>query len=692
MNIQMELRKCCNHPFLINGVEQIEMENLEGKLEETANKVSDRYARSKLLFDQTEFERRRMNEVLIPSSGKMVLLNKLLPKLLKEGHKVLIFSQMVKMIDVIEEFCNFCQYSVARLDGRVSGNDRQKSIDKFNTDPNSFVFLLSTRAGGVGINLTAADTVIIFDSDWNPQNDIQAMARCHRIGQSKNVKIYRLITRRSFEADMFERASKKLGLEQAVLGTRNFNEIDWDETTGKPAGSSTANMDAKEMEKLLREGAYSLLIEGNDFVRVFILLFLFVSFLDDGEQMKEFYEQDIEQILEHRAHVLVESNPQGGTESWLNKRKKSGRTNKRMFTGESAKEHAEIDVDDPDFWKKVLPDLVTPDTMLERLGNDDDLKNTSCDDEDRDIVEKFMKDLAQMMDGMLDLSRRSQLPEHERAICFKLLLQMTLNPEIFTEEEIEQANEWLSMMEGTRSRRGRQEIYKVEDFSTSRGKNRSRGGSATTPKSSGKNTPGGRSRGRPKLADSDLDLDEDEEDDEVTSNKKGRKSSNKKATTPKTSASRKKSASKYFDEDDEDEEDRLDYSAPSSRRNNKHHGSDDEFGDGDDDDEEALQPKKRKRQPSLPRSSSTSSINKKQQSSSAKKSSKTELDVASENIIPSGKKRQRKSIAKTIIDEEEDEEDHYLDDNMDDDDIGSKKKRSRQSSSTVKKRNTPKSR
>jgi hypothetical protein len=426
--------------------------------------------------------------------------------------------------------------------------------------------------------------------------------------------------------------------------------------------------------------------------------------LDDAEQMREFYEQDIEQILEQRAHVLVESTPQGGTESWLNKRKKSGRTNKRMFTGESAKEHAEIDVDDPDFWKKVLPDLVTPDTMLERLGNDDDLKNTSCDDEDREIVEKFMKDLAQMMDGMLDLSRRSQLPEHERAICFKLLLQLTLNPEIFTEEEIEQANDWLSMMEGTRSRRGRQEIYKVEDFSSSRGKNRSKGGnsaSATTPRSSGKNTPGsGRSRGRPKLVDSDLDLDEDEEDDEEqqhssVSNKKRRPSSNKKATTPKTSsASRKKSStSKYFDEEDEEEDlDRLDYPA-SSRRNSKHHGSEDEFGEGDDDDEEDLQPKKRKRQPSLPRSSSTSSISKKSQTStSTKKSSKAELDVFSENIIPLGKKRQRKSIAKTIIDEEDDEEDQYLDDNMDEVDFGSKKKRTRQSSSAVKKRNTPKSR
>ncbi|GMH64942.1 hypothetical protein TL16_g04081, partial [Triparma laevis f. inornata] len=100
-----------------------------------------------------------------------------------------------------------------RLDGRISGSDRQKSIDRFNTEEDAFMFILSTKAGGVGINLTAADTCIIYDSDWNPQNDVQAQARCHRIGQTKDVMIYRLITARSFETEMFDRASRKLGLE-----------------------------------------------------------------------------------------------------------------------------------------------------------------------------------------------------------------------------------------------------------------------------------------------------------------------------------------------------------------------------------------------------------------------------------------------------------------------------------------------
>ena len=135
--------------------------------------------------------------------------------------------------------------------------------------------------------------------------------------------------------------------------------------------------------------------------------------------------------------MLVTEGGGTGTESWLNKRKKAGRTSKSMFTGDSAKEHAEIDVNDPDFWKKVLPDLVTPDIMLERL-TDDSLIDEE-DETNRDNVEKYMKDLAQMMEGMLDLSRRNQLPERERAVCLKLLLRLTLKDEVFDDYERAQA-------------------------------------------------------------------------------------------------------------------------------------------------------------------------------------------------------------------------------------------------------------
>lgn len=122
------------------------------------------------------------------------------------------------MLDILEEYCQLRQFKVARIDGQTKGNDRQEAIDAFSSSNSDyFIFLLSTRAGGLGINLTAADTVIIYDSDWNPQNDIQAQARCHRIGQDKAVNVYRLITNRTYEMEMFQRANMKLGLDKAVL-------------------------------------------------------------------------------------------------------------------------------------------------------------------------------------------------------------------------------------------------------------------------------------------------------------------------------------------------------------------------------------------------------------------------------------------------------------------------------------------
>ena len=156
-------------------------------------------------------------EALVTSSSKMVLLDKLLVKLKKESAKVLIFSQMTRMLDIIEDFMTMRNYSYERLDGSVNRIDRQNAIDRFNVYDESFVFLLSTKAGGLGLNLTSANTVIIYDSDWNPQNDLQAMARCHRIGQTQNVSIYRFLTSNTYESKMFEVASKKLGLNKAIL-------------------------------------------------------------------------------------------------------------------------------------------------------------------------------------------------------------------------------------------------------------------------------------------------------------------------------------------------------------------------------------------------------------------------------------------------------------------------------------------
>ena len=149
MNVMMELRKCCNPPFLIRGVENALLAPSPGAQE----------CSSETLL-----------KGVISTSGKMVLLDKLLPKLRAQGHKVLLFSQMVRMLDIIQDYLSLKGYPFERIDGGVKINDRQAAIERFSAPGSDrFIFLICTRAGGFGINLTAADTVIIYDSDWNPQ-------------------------------------------------------------------------------------------------------------------------------------------------------------------------------------------------------------------------------------------------------------------------------------------------------------------------------------------------------------------------------------------------------------------------------------------------------------------------------------------------------------------------------------------
>ena len=165
---------------------------------------------------ETHNDRLLYNKLLVQSSGKFMLLSKLLPSLQSEGHQVLIFSQFINTLNLLEDLLALLGFTFDRLDGSVRGDLRQQKIDRFNAGK-AFAFLLSTKAGGLGLNLTAADTVIIFDNDWNPQNDSQATARCHRIGQKQEVSVYRLLTRHTYEYEMFERASRKLAIETVVL-------------------------------------------------------------------------------------------------------------------------------------------------------------------------------------------------------------------------------------------------------------------------------------------------------------------------------------------------------------------------------------------------------------------------------------------------------------------------------------------
>ncbi|KAK6105983.1 SNF2 N-terminal domain family protein [Brugia pahangi] len=290
MNAMMELRKCCNHPFLISGAEeQILAEVKAGHPDWSEDDI--------------------YQHALVQSSGKLVLIAKLLPKLRTDGHKVLIFSQMVRVLDIIEEFLVAQNYTFERIDGNVRGDLRQSAIDRFSKkDSDRFIFLLCTRAGGLGINLTAADTVIIFDSDWNPQNDLQAQARCHRIGQTKMVKVYRLITCNTYEREMFDKASLKLGLDRAVLQS----------TTALK--DTSQQLSRKEIEELLKKGAYGAIMEEN------------------AEESK-FNEEDIETILLRRTTTItLEAGVKGSTFA------------KASFNSSTNRE--DIDIDDPNFWSK----------------------------------------------------------------------------------------------------------------------------------------------------------------------------------------------------------------------------------------------------------------------------------------------------------------------------------------------------
>lgn len=148
--------------------------------------------------------------------GKLQQLDLLLRELKRGGHRALIFTQMTRMLDVLEAFLNIHGHTYLRLDGAVKVEQRQKMMERFNNDDRVFLFILTTRTGGVGINLTGADTVIFYDSDWNPAMDAQAQDRCHRIGQTREVHIYRLISEHTIEENILKKAKQKLQLDQII--------------------------------------------------------------------------------------------------------------------------------------------------------------------------------------------------------------------------------------------------------------------------------------------------------------------------------------------------------------------------------------------------------------------------------------------------------------------------------------------
>lgn len=187
-----------------------------------------------------------LDETLVTESGKMLLLDRLLPELLKKGHKVLIFSQFKTQLDLLESYCSELRgWPVCRIDGSIAQSDRQEQILSFNEpDSEMRIFLLSTRAGGQGINLAAADTVLLFDSDWNPQQDLQAQDRAHRIGQTKPVIVYRFATKGTVEQMLLEKADSKRRLEKLVIQKGRFRSM-------KGEGGGAGGADFTELQRLL---------------------------------------------------------------------------------------------------------------------------------------------------------------------------------------------------------------------------------------------------------------------------------------------------------------------------------------------------------------------------------------------------------------------------------------------------------
>jgi len=210
-NILMQLRKCCNHPYLFDGAEP-------GPPYTT-------------------------DEHLINNSAKLAVLDKLLNKMQEQGSRVLIFTQMARVLDILEDYCWFRNHSYCRIDGNTPHEDRDKQIQEYNAENSSkFIFMLSTRAGGLGINLYTADIVVLFDSDWNPQMDLQAMDRAHRIGQKKQVKVFRFVTENTVDEKIIEKAEIKLKLDRMVIQQGKLSE-------------QKANLNKDDMLGMIRHGA-----------------------------------------------------------------------------------------------------------------------------------------------------------------------------------------------------------------------------------------------------------------------------------------------------------------------------------------------------------------------------------------------------------------------------------------------------
>ncbi|XP_071630376.1 SWI/SNF-related matrix-associated actin-dependent regulator of chromatin subfamily A containing DEAD/H box 1 homolog [Temnothorax longispinosus] len=238
--MMMQLRKLANHPLLVR--DYYDEKKLKAIASRLAKESGYKQKNPEYVFEEliwaSDYQINQLTRTyksiagfglpqeLIPQAGKLKELDKLLPQLKTDGHRVLIFSQFTMVLDILEEYLAIRGQTFLRLDGSTPVTERQSLINEYTQDPSIFIFLLSTRAGGLGINLTAADTVIIHDIDFNPYNDKQAEDRCHRVGQKKPVSIIRLLSEGTIEEGMYEIAQEKLHLEQQITGNEENENAD----------------------------------------------------------------------------------------------------------------------------------------------------------------------------------------------------------------------------------------------------------------------------------------------------------------------------------------------------------------------------------------------------------------------------------------------------------------------------------
>ena len=418
VNIEMELRKCCNHPFLIRGVEDKECRN------------------------QPYNSPDRMKTV-IQASGKTVLLDKMMAKFRQEKKKMLIFSQFKMMLDVLEDMISLRGYKYERMDGNVRGNERQAAIDRFNDmESDTFVFLLSTRAGGVGINLISASVVVLFDSDWNPQNDLQAVARCHRIGQTKKVQIYRLVTKKTYEAQMFEIASKKLGMHHAVFETGGVRSGFTGEETGGNGMMSLLSLDREKVEMMIRYGAYAIMEED-----------------EEDPENKKMNSVDIDELLSNSRTIRYEQdkdkNGEGGDDGKDESKvqvidptshgKSSALSfSKATFIAETS--DSTIDFNDDQFWEKVLgPKKIQQ--LLEKV-EDGFLSKATVEE-----LKEFLIELRYLSRAVvLERQKGKAFQDAEQVLSILVELKVVgpVKPQINVREV---AGEWLKVIERPKRRR-----------------------------------------------------------------------------------------------------------------------------------------------------------------------------------------------------------------------------------------------